>query len=82
MFYVQEDCCLKTWSNGFGKSQDYNTTMPPQQKRQRAESLSKEIFDKKKLHLSNYALFTKVEYVCTGAVTNNYKKCFSNMFHA
>ena len=37
-FYVQWVFCMKVQNNVFGKSQDYNTTMSRQKKRQRAET--------------------------------------------
>ena len=38
---------MKIQNNVFGKSQDYNTTMPPQEKRQLPEAKLKEVLDKK-----------------------------------
>ena len=40
---------MKVQNNVFGKSQDYNTAMSRQEKRQRAESWFKEILRKKKI---------------------------------
>ena len=37
-FYAQWNCSMKIQNNVFGKSQDYNATIPPQEKHQRAES--------------------------------------------
>ena len=37
-FYVLGDFCMKVQNNAFEKSQDYNTTMSRQEKRQRVES--------------------------------------------
>ena len=37
-FYVQGDCCMKIQNDVFGESQDYNTKMSRQEKRQQAAS--------------------------------------------
>ena len=61
-FYVRKDCCRKVQNNVFGKSQDYNTTVSRQGKRQPTGSQLKEGLDKK-YHFSNYALLRKVLHI-------------------
>ena len=56
---------MKIQNDVFGESQDYNTKMSRQEKRQRAASYLKEVLGKKNLRSSNYTLLTKVQYVLT-----------------
>ena len=48
-FCIHGDCNMNIQNNVFGKSQDYNTTIPLQEKRQRAESQLKEVWQKSSL---------------------------------
>lgn len=72
--YIQEDCYIEIQKYIFGKIQDYNTAIPPQENCQCAAIAPQEncqcagiqlneVIDKKFSHSFNYALLNKVQCV-------------------